>query len=80
LAPDKVAAVRAGLARAEGLAGTQRREALLQLATELNSDAQAGPAVVADGRPIVGAPGAVVQAKVRTLAATVTELANAARQ
>jgi hypothetical protein len=80
LAPDKVAAVRAGLARAEGLAGTQRREALLQLTTELNSAAQAGPAVVADGRPIVGAPGAVVQAKVRTLAATVTELANAARQ
>jgi hypothetical protein len=80
LAPDKVAAVRAGLARAEGLAGTQRREALLLLATELNSDAQVGPAVVADGRPIVGAPGAGDQAKVRTLAATVTELANAARQ
>jgi hypothetical protein len=80
LALDKVAAARAGLARAEGLAGPQRRDALLQLATQLNGDAQAaGPTVVADGRPISGAPGAVDQAKVRTLAAAVTELANAAR-
>jgi hypothetical protein len=73
-------AARAGLARAERLAGPQRREALLQLATQLNSDAQAaGPTVVADGRPIAGASGAVDQPKVRTLAAAVTELANAAR-
>jgi hypothetical protein len=80
LAPDKVAAARASLAHAERLAGPQRREALLQLATQLNSDAQAaGLIVVADGRPIVGAPGAVDQAKLRTLAAAVTELANAAR-
>jgi hypothetical protein len=71
LAPAKVAATRASLARAEALAGPQRREALLQLATQLNSDAQAaGPTVAA---------GAVDQAKVRTLVATVTELANAAR-
>jgi hypothetical protein len=80
LAPEKVAAARAGLDRAERLAGQQRREALLQLATQLNRDAQAvGPTVVADGRPIVGAPGAVDQWKVRTLAAAVTELANAGR-
>jgi hypothetical protein len=80
LAPEKVAATRAGLDRAERLAGQQRREALLQLATQLNRDAQAvGPTVVADGRPIVGAPGAVDQWKVRTLAAAVTELANAGR-
>ena len=80
LAPEKVAAARAGLARAEQLAGPQRREALLQLATQLTSDAPAaGATLVAAGRPIGGAAGAVDQPKVRALAATVTELANAAR-
>ncbi len=63
LAADKVAAAREGLARAEGLAGEQRRAALTQLATQLSGDAQ----------------GAADQAKVGTLAATVTDLANAAR-
>jgi hypothetical protein len=80
LAADKIAAARSGLARAEGLAGPPRREALLQLATQLNGDAQAaGATVVVEGRPIAGARGTVDQAKVRALAAAVTELANAAR-
>ncbi|PYP29496.1 MAG: hypothetical protein DMD55_01270 [Gemmatimonadetes bacterium] len=60
LAPDKVAAARTALARAERLSGQQRRDALTQLATQLNSDSQGTPD----------------QAKVRMLAATVTDLAN----
>ena len=63
LAPDKVAAARDALARAEGLSGEQRRAALTQLATQLSTDVQ----------------GAAEQAKVRMLAAAVTDLANAAR-
>src|SRR5207247_354761 len=63
LAADKVAAARNALARAERLSGPQRRDALTQLATQLNGDSQ----------------GAVDQAKVRTLAAAVIDLANAER-
>ena len=62
LTPEKVAAVRAALAGAEKLQGPQRRDALTQLATQLTGDAQ----------------GAADVAKVRTLAAVVTELAGAA--
>ncbi len=64
LAPDRVAAVRAALTGAEKMKGPQRRDALTQLATQLAGDAQA----------------AADAAKVRTLAATVTDLANAAAQ
>ena len=60
LAPDKVAAARSALARAERLSGQQRQDALTQLATQLNGDSQ----------------GAADQAKVRALAAAVTDLAN----
>jgi len=63
LAPDKVAAARSVLARAERLSGPQRRDALTQLATQLNGDSR----------------GAADQAKVRTLAAAVIDLANAER-
>src|SRR3989475_271304 len=63
LAADKVAAARSVLARAERLSGPQRRDALTQLATQLNGDSQ----------------GAADQAKVRTLAAAVIDLANAER-
>src|SRR5881396_1764438 len=62
LTPEKVAAVRAALAGAEKLQGPQRRDALTHLATQLTGDAQ----------------GAADVAKVRTLAAVVTELAAAA--
>ncbi len=61
LAPDRVAAARQALARAHRLSGPRRREALTQLADELNRDAQ----------------GAGDAAKVRLLAAAVTDLANA---
>ncbi len=61
LAPDKVSAVRNALKGAEKLSGQPRREALARLATQLNGDA----------------PGAADPAKVRTLAAAVTDLANA---
>jgi len=60
LAPDKVAAARSALARAERLSGQQRQDALTQLATQLNGDSQ----------------GAADQAKVRALAAAVSDLAN----
>src|SRR3989454_238618 len=60
LAPDKVAAARSALARAEHLSGPQRQDALTQLATQLNGDSQ----------------GAADQAKVRALAAAVSDLAN----
>ncbi len=63
LAPDRVAATRAALGRAEKLSGQSRRDALTQLATQLSADAS----------------GAADQAKVRTLAAAVTDLANATR-
>jgi hypothetical protein len=59
LAADRVASVRAALDRAEKLSGEQRRGALSQLAGQLNDDS----ANAAD------------QAKVRTLASTITELA-----
>jgi hypothetical protein len=62
LAAERVAAARMALTAAERLAGPQRRDALTQLATQLTGDAQ----------------GAAEAAKVRTLAAAVTELAGAA--
>jgi hypothetical protein len=62
LAADKVAAARTGLSRAEQLTGQARRDALTQLATGLDGDA----ATAAD------------QAKVKTLAAAMRDLANAA--
>jgi hypothetical protein len=63
LAADRVAAARSALARAQRLSGQQQRDALTQLATQLNGDAS----------------GAADRAKVRTLSAAVTELANAHR-
>ncbi len=77
LAPDKVAAARSALARAEQLSGQPRRDALTQLATQLNGDSRGQQRIVVDGKPVESqeADGA----KVRTLAATVTDLANAAR-
>jgi hypothetical protein len=63
LAADRVAAARTALAGAEARSGQARRDALTRLATQLRSDAQ----------------GAAESAKVRTLAATVLDLANAAR-
>ncbi len=61
LAPDKVAAARTALARAERQSGQPRRDALTQLGTQLTGDAQ----------------GAADAGKVRTLAAAVKDLANA---
>jgi hypothetical protein len=63
LASARVSAVRSGLASAEKLSGQQRRDALTQLATQLNGDV----------------PGAADQAKVRMLATSITDLANAQR-
>ena len=60
LAPDKVAAARSALARAERLSGLERQNALTQLATQLNGDSQS----------------AADQVKVRSLAAAVSDLAN----
>ena len=65
LAPDRVTAARTALAGAEKLKGPQRRDALNRLATQLAGDASGG--------------GAADPAKVRTLAAAVTDLANATR-
>jgi len=59
LAPDRLAATRTALARAEGLSGVQRRDALLQVATQLDGGAQGAPA----------------EAKLRTLTAEVRDLA-----
>jgi hypothetical protein len=59
LASARIAAVRQALASAESASGTQRRDALSQLATQLDADA----ATSADA------------AKVRTLAAAVRNLA-----
>jgi len=61
LAPDKVSAARTALARAERLAGPQRRDALTQLAAQLNGDSHGA----ADG------------GNVSTLATAVADLANA---
>ena len=62
LAPTQVSATRSALARAEKLSGQQRRDALTQLVTQLNADAQS----------------AADAAKVRMLIAAVTELSNGA--
>ena len=61
LAAPQVAALRRALERAEKLSGQPRRDALTQVARELDGDAQ----------------GAGDQAKVRMLATAVTDLANA---
>ena len=81
LTADKVAATRAALARAERLKGAERRDALTQLATQLGSYASpVNETVVVAGGVRFNAPGgATDQAKIRTLAATVTDLANADR-
>ncbi len=63
LASERVSAVRSELAHAEKLSGQARRDALTQLAVQLNSDAQ----------------GAADQAKVRMLAAATRDLADARR-
>src|SRR5206468_4522833 len=46
LTPDKLAAARSALGRAERLSGQQRRDALTQLATQLNPDWRGRPRVV----------------------------------
>jgi len=61
LAADRLSAARTALSRAEGLSGDARRGALTELATQLNGDAA----------------GASDQAKVRTLATAVRDLAGA---
>ncbi len=61
LAVDKIGAARQALARAEKLSGQARKDAFTQLAAQLTGDAA----------------GATDGAKVRTLAAAVTDLANA---
>jgi hypothetical protein len=61
--PDKVSAVRDALARAEQLSGPQRRDALQQLAAQVDGEV----------------PGARDHAKVRMLAAAVLDLAKADR-
>jgi len=61
LAPERVAAVRQTLARAQTLSGRERRDALTPLATQLGADAA----------------GSADAAKVRTFAAAVADLANA---
>lgn len=63
LATERVSAVRNELARVKKLSGERRRDALAQLATQLSGDA----------------PGSADQAKVRTLAAAVRDLADAQR-
>ena len=59
LAPERLATTRAALARAERLSGGQRREALLQLATQLDGDAQGAPGrlrtLAAEVRDLAGA-------------------------
>jgi len=76
LAPDKLLAARSALARAEKLSGQPRRDALTQLATQLNGDSQGAPQLVVNGQ-VQGL--AADQSKVRTLVAAVTDLAGAAR-
>ncbi len=63
LAPATLSARRDALARAERQSGRERRDALTQLAAQLNGDV----------------PGAADQAKVRALATAVTDLANVQR-
>ena len=63
LAAERVSAARTALARAERLSGQARRDALTQLAAQLNRDSQ----------------GAADQGKVRALSAAVTDLATAGR-
>jgi len=63
LAVEKIAAARQALARAEPLSGQARKDALSRLAAQLTGDA----------------PGAADPAKVRSLAAALTDLANASR-
>jgi hypothetical protein len=63
LAPVRVSALRNELARAETLSGQPRRDALMQLAVQLDGDV----------------PGAADQAKVRRLAGAVRDLADAQR-
>ncbi len=79
LAPNVVSAARTALARAERLSGQGRRDALTQLATQLNNDAPGSTPLLVVGGARVDAPGAADHAKVRTLAAVVTDLANAER-
>jgi len=76
LAPDSVSAVRNALASAERLSGQQRRDALTQLATRLNSDSPGAATLFVGGFAISPAN----QAKVRRLAAAITDLANAERR
>ena len=76
LAPDKLASARSALARAEKLSGQPRRDALTQLATQLNGDSQGAPQLVVNGQE---QGHAADQSKVRTLVAAVTDLAGAAR-
>jgi len=54
LAAERISATRSALARAEKLSGQQRRDALTQLATQLNADAQ-GAADAAKVRMLIGA-------------------------
>ena len=59
LAPERLAATRTALARAERLSGAQRREALQQLATQLDGEAQGAPglrALATAVRDVAGAP------------------------
>ena len=77
LTPDRVAAARGALARAERLSGQPRRDALTQLAAQLSSDSKGAPRLVVDGKPVDLQAGE--DAKVRTLAGMVTDLANAGR-
>jgi len=76
LAPEKLSAARSALARAEKLSGQGRRDALTQLATQLNSDLRGAPQLVVDGQE---QGRAADQSKVRTLIGAVTDLADAAR-
>jgi len=80
LAPDRVSATRNALARAERLSGQGRRDALTQLAAQLDRDAGGAtgraPVVVVGGMPVTSEAGSE---KVRTLAAAVRDLANARR-
>jgi hypothetical protein len=78
LAADRVATVRRELARAEKLAGPARRDALTQLAAQLDRDAGTNsPLLVVNGEPIDAT--AAAHARGRTLAAALRDLANAQR-
>jgi len=83
LAADRVATTRAALTAAEKLSGQPRKDALTQLAMQLNGYLSPGasgnqPAVFVGGVRVDGPAGSATdQAKIRTLAAAVTDLANA---